>query len=67
MNKKTLTDIERKENNILAKKKYYQKNKDKFRDWNNKTGFTRLINNCNDKDELEKLIIVIKNKLLIII
>tara|TARA_R110000772_G_scaffold192880_1_gene303789 strand:- start:1832 stop:2035 length:204 start_codon:yes stop_codon:yes gene_type:complete len=67
MNKKTLTDIERKENNILAKKKYYQKNKDKFRDWNNKTGFTRLINNCNDKDELEKLIIIIKNKLLIII
>tara|TARA_R110000796_G_scaffold715_2_gene2682 strand:- start:3137 stop:3340 length:204 start_codon:yes stop_codon:yes gene_type:complete len=66
MKQVVLTDNERINNIKESKKKYYEKNKERFKEWNNNTGFMRLINNTNDKIKLNELIKIIQNKLLII-
>ena len=66
MKQVVLTDNERIKNIKESKKKYYEKNKERFKEWNNNTGFMRLINNTNDKIKLNELIKIIQNKLLII-
>tara|TARA_R110001592_G_scaffold303747_2_gene575953 strand:+ start:249 stop:455 length:207 start_codon:yes stop_codon:yes gene_type:complete len=56
---------EQKEINLKAsKRKYYLKNKDKYKNWNNKGGFDKYILQCNDINELRGLIDIIENRII---
>ncbi len=58
-----LTNEQKKERLKESKRKYYLKNKDKYKKWNNNTGFKNVIEKTENEDELIQYLSLINKKL----
>mgnify|MGYP003674768449 CR=1 FL=1 len=58
-----LTSEQKKINAKESKRKYYLKNKDKYKKWNAESGFKNVIDNTNDEKILIEYLLLINQKL----
>jgi len=62
-NKILLNDAQKKDRMKESKRKYYLKNKEKYKKWNADSGFKNVINNTNDEEKLLVYLNLINDKL----
>lgn len=58
-----LTSEQKKINAKESKRKYYLKNKDKYKKWNADSGFKNVIDNTNDEKILIEYLLLVNQKL----